>query len=77
METVHADNVDSDSWKEYELHVLKTLFALKFPMDIICKRLDRSWTSSSLKVIELGLDDGLSLFTKDKAHPKWAKELQN
>jgi len=77
MEPCHTDNVNSDTWTEYELRVLKILFSLKFPIDFICKRLDRSWTSSSLKVIELGLGDGLSLFSRDKAHQKWANELRN
>ena len=61
MEPVHTDKVDSDSWAEYELELLKSLVSLNFPMDIICNELDRSWTASALKAIDLGLTNSLSL----------------
>jgi hypothetical protein len=77
MEPVHADNVDSDSWKEYELYVLKTLFAFKFPMEIICRELDRSWTALVLKTIDLGLNYGQDQHARNTPDIILAKEIEN
>ena len=77
METVHADNVNSDSWKEYELQVLETLIVLNFPMEVICRKLDRSWTALVLKAIDLGFNYGLDQHDRNSAHKKWTKELRN
>jgi hypothetical protein len=56
MGPVRTDNSDSDAWTEEELNLLKTLVELKIPMHIICNQLDRSWTASVLKAIDLELD---------------------
>ncbi len=73
----HTDNVDSDPWTEYELHVLESLVALNFPMDIICKELDRSWTASALKAIDLGFNNSLSQRARHMARLKRVQEIQN
>jgi hypothetical protein len=77
MEPIHADNVDSGSWKEYELQAFKTLFTLKFPMEIICRELDRSWTALALKAIDLGLTSGLNQDASNTPDIRLAKELEN
>lgn len=74
---IHTDNVGSDFWTEYELQVLKTLVVLNFPMDIICKELDRSWTASALKAIDLGLNYCSSLPPRHAARLKRVKEIRN
>ncbi len=56
MEKVPADNLVSEPWPEQELELLKSLVNLKIPMDIISNELERSWSATYLKAIELGLD---------------------
>jgi hypothetical protein len=56
MEKGPADSLVSEPWTEQELELLKSLVDLKLPMDIISKKLERSWTASYLKAIELGLN---------------------
>lgn len=56
MEPVHTDSLNSDSWKEHELELLQILVELEIPMNIICNKLGRSWTSSALKATDLGLN---------------------
>jgi hypothetical protein len=74
---IHTDNVDSDPWTEFELHVLKSLVALNFPMDIICKELDRSWTASALKAIDLVFNNRLSQRARHMARLKRVQEIRN
>ena len=74
---IQSDIVDADSWTEHELQVLKTLVALNFPMDVICMELGRSWTASALKVIDLGLNNGLSQRAKHMVRRRQVKVLQN
>jgi hypothetical protein len=77
MEPFQANNENSDSWKEFELHALKTLFWLNFPMEIICRELDRSWTALTLKAIDLGLTSGLNQDASNTPDIRLAKELEN
>lgn len=56
MEPVHTDSFSSDSWKEHELKLLQILVELEIPMDLICNKLGRSWTSSALRATDLGLN---------------------
>ncbi len=56
MKKVPADNLVSEPWPEQELELLKSLVNLKIPMDVISDELERSWTATYLKAIELGLD---------------------
>ena len=56
MEEVCTDDLSSHDWTEQDVELLKSLVALKIPMDIISWELDRSWTAASLKALELGLN---------------------
>jgi hypothetical protein len=77
MEPVNTGGSDSNSWTEEELRLLKCLVSLNIPMDMICSELDRSWTSSALKAIDLGLNFCLNLPARNTARIKWVKEIQN
>ncbi len=56
MENVPTDSLAPEPWPEQELELLWSLVNLKIPMDIISYELERSWTSTYLKALELGLD---------------------
>ncbi len=77
MESVRTDNLDSDSWTEDELDLLKTLVELKIPMHIICNQLDRSWTASVLKAIDLELDYDLCKPIRHTPRRRPVKEMRN
>lgn len=56
MEKVPSDSLVSEPWTKQELELLKSLVKLKIPMDIISSELERSWTATYLKALELDLD---------------------
>ncbi len=55
VEEVHIDNLDTESWTEQELELLRSLVTLKIPIDIISSELERSHTATALEAIDLRL----------------------
>ena len=55
MKEVLDDGIATQTWTQEEVELLKCLILLKLPIDMISEELDRSWTATSLKVIELRL----------------------
>lgn len=56
MEEVPTAGLGPERWTEEELELLKCLIDLKVPIDIISLELERSFTATSLKAVELNLN---------------------
>lgn len=56
MEEVPTEGLVLEHWTEEELELLKCLIDLKVPIDVISEELERSFTATSLKAVELRLN---------------------